>query len=177
MIRVKYLKTIFLSFIIIFLCTQSRSEVKIAFIEMDTLMNQSLAGKSLVEQLNKIDSNNKKYFSKQEEKLKLEKDKISSQKNVLSKEEYEKKVKTLNDEYLEFQNEVKKKIDSTKSKRDKGLKKILDELNKLLAEYSKKNNLTFIIDQKNIIIGRTDLNITSEILKLIDSKLKKVSLN
>ena len=32
-------------------------------------------------------------------------------------------------------------------------------------EYSKKNELTFIIDQKNIIIGKSDLNITKEILK------------
>jgi len=37
--------------------------------------------------------------------------------------------------------------------------------------------LTFIIDQKNIIIGKTDLNITNEILKLLDQKLKKVKIN
>ena len=54
---------------------------------------------------------------------------------------------------------------------------ILSELNVLLSNYSNENELTFIIDQKNIIIGRTDLNVTSEILKLIDLKLKKVSLN
>ena len=88
MINIKYLKTIILTFFVIFLCTQSKSEIKIAFIEMDKIMNQSLAGKSLVKQLNKIDKNNKNNFLKKEEKLKLEKDKITSQKNVLSKEEY-----------------------------------------------------------------------------------------
>ena len=69
------------------------------------------------------------------------------------------------------------KLELTKSKRDKALKQILSELNVLLSKYSNENKLTFIIDQKNIIIGRTDLNVTSEILKLIDLKLKKVSLN
>jgi outer membrane protein len=177
MINVKYLKTIILTFLVIFLCTQSKSEIKIAFIEMDTIMNQSLAGKSLVEQLNKIDKNNKKNFLNKEEKLKLEKEKISSQKNILSKEEYEKKVLALNNEYSKYQKDVKKILASTKSKRDNGLKKILNELNILLSEYSQKNELTFIIDQKNIIIGKSDLNITSEILKLINSKIKKVSLN
>ena len=35
----------------------------------------------------------------------------------------------------------------------------------------------FVDDQKNIIIGKTDLNITNEILKLLDQKLKKVKIN
>ena len=57
------------------------------------------------------------------------------------------------------------------------MQKILSELKILLSDYSNENNLTFIIDQKNIIIGKSDLNITSQILKLLDKKLKKVSLN
>jgi len=50
-------------------------------------------------------------------------------------------------------------------------------LNIILSEYSKKNELTFIIDQKNIIIGKTDLNITNKILKLLDQRLTKVKIN
>ena len=95
----------------------------------------------------------------------------------MSKEEYDKKVLILNEDFKKYQDEVRDKLKLTKSKRDKALKKILSELNVLLSNYSNENELTFIIDQKNIIIGRTDLNVTSEILKLIDLKLKKVSLN
>ena len=64
-----------------------------------------------------------------------------------------------------------------KSLRDNGLQKIMNELNIILSEYSKKNELTFIIDQKNIIIGKTDLNITNKILKLLDQRLTKVKIN
>jgi len=55
------------------------------------------------------------------------------------------------------------------------MKKILDELNIVLSEYSKKNELTFIIDQKNIIMGKADLNITNEIIKLLNLKIKKLN--
>ena len=58
-----------------------------------------------------------------------------------------------------------KRKSTYKPKRNTGMKKILDELNIVLSEYSKKNELTFIIDQKNIIIGNGDLNITNEIIK------------
>ena len=56
------------------------------------------------------------------------------------------------------------------------MKKILGEINLILSKYSEENQLTFIIDQKNIIIGQTNLNVTDEILKKLNSKLKKISL-
>ena len=177
MINIQYFKTVILTVFVLLIFTQSKSAVKIAIIDTEVIMKESLAGKSLIKQLSKIDDSNKKYFLKYEKKLKLEKEKISSQINILSKEEYDKKVLILNEDFKKYQDEVRDKLKLTKSKRDKALKKILSELNVLLSNYSNENELTFIIDQKNIIIGRTDLNVTSEILKLIDLKLKKVSLN
>ena len=177
MINIQYFKTVILTVFVLLIFTQSKSAVKIAIIDTEVIMKESLAGKSLIKQLSKIDDSNKKYFLEYEKRLKLEKKKISSQINILSKEEYDKKVLILNEDFKKYQNEVRDKLELTKSKRDKALKKILSELNVLLSNYSNENELTFIIDQKNIIIGRTDLNVTSEILKLIDLKLKKVSLN
>ena len=177
MINIQYFKIIILTVFVLLIFTQSKSAVKIAIIDTEVIMKESLAGKSLIKQISKIDDSNKKYFLEYEKRLKLEKKKISSQINILSKEEYDKKVLILNDDFKKYQNEVRDKLELTKSKRDKALKQILIELNVLLSNYSNENELTFIIDQKNIIIGRTDLNVTSEILKLIDLKLKKVSLN
>mgnify|MGYP000270888078 CR=1 FL=1 len=99
------------------------------------------------------------------------------EKNILSDDEYNNKVNALNKKFESFQSDARAKVQKMKSLRDNGLQKIMNELNIILSEYSKKNELTFIIDQKNIIIGKTDLNITNEILKLLDQKLKKVKIN
>ena len=72
---------------------------------------------------------------------------------------------------------VIKKFVHYKKKRDKGMNKILSELKIVLSEYSDQNKLTFIIDQKNIIIGRSDLNVTQEVLKKLNNKIKKITLN
>ena len=153
------------------------SPIKVAFVEMDTLMRESLVGKSLMIQINKMEKKNQKYFNDYKKKLATEKNKINSQKTILSEEEYNKKIISLNKDYKNFQNDGKNKITLLQSKRNKAMQKILSELKILLSDYSNENNLTFIIDQKNIIIGKSDLNITSQILKLLDKKLKKVSLN
>tara|TARA_B100000579_G_scaffold433893_1_gene453561 strand:- start:438 stop:611 length:174 start_codon:yes stop_codon:yes gene_type:complete len=54
---------------------------------------------------------------------------------------------------------------------------ILKTLSPILTEYSKNNNISLIMDKKNIIIGKTELNITKEILILLDEKIKKIKLN
>lgn len=171
------IKLTLIIFFFILLSSVSKSEVKIAFVEMDRVLKNSSVGKSMIQQLGKLDEDNKIYFDETNTKLSLKKKKINSQKNILSEEEYKKKVITLNNEFENFKKKGKKKIEILKTKRNTGMDKILNELNSLLAEYSNKNELTLIIDQKNIIIGRADLNITDEIIKLLDLKITKIKLN
>ena len=57
------------------------------------------------------------------------------------------------------------------------MEKIIKSLSPILAEYSKENNISIIMDKKNIIIGKTELNITKKILDLLDNKIKKIKLN
>ena len=176
MSNIKFIKAILTTIFVILVFTQSKYEVKIAFVEMDTIMEESLAGKSLIKQLTNINNDNKKYFDEYKKKLDLKKNKINSQKNILSKDEYEKKVLALNSDFESFKKEGRNKINFIESKRDEAMKKILSELKIILSEYSDKHKLTFIIDQKNIIIGMSDLNVTKEILELLNLKLKKSSL-
>tara|TARA_B100000787_G_scaffold154370_1_gene129179 strand:+ start:65 stop:598 length:534 start_codon:yes stop_codon:yes gene_type:complete len=175
--NIKHIKLIFITFFFIFLSSISKSEIKIAFVEMDKVIKESSSGKSMIQQLAKLDDDNKKYFEETKKKLSLEKKKITSQKNILSEDEFNSKVVLLNKEFENFKNNGKMKIELLKTKRNIGMKKILDELNILLSEYSEKNELTFIIDQNNIIMGKADLNITNEIIKLLNLKLKKITLN
>ena len=56
-------------------------------------------------------------------------------------------------------------------------KQILKDLSPILAEFSKENNISIIIDKKNIIVGKTELNITEKILNVLDRKIKKIKLN
>ena len=174
---IKNIRIIFFLVLLVSFSSQSKSEIKVAFIEMNNLINQSAAGKSLIKQLSKIDQNNQKDFKDRKDKLNNEKNDLLKKKNILSKEEYEKKTIDLNTKFKSFQKDVQIEIDLLQSKRNTGMKKILDELNSLLSEYSNKNQLTFIIDQKNIIIGKTDLNITKEILELLNKKITKINVN
>ena len=70
----------------------------------------------------------------------------------------------------------KKKNNDLKNLRDNAAKKILDILNLILSEYSAKNSISLIIDKKNIIIGKSELDVTNQIMDLLNKKIKKVEL-
>ena len=62
MINIQYFKTVILTVFVLLIFTQSKSAVKIAIIDTEVIMKESLAGKSLIKQISKVDDSNKKYF-------------------------------------------------------------------------------------------------------------------
>ena len=74
--NINHIKLIFIIIFFIFLSSISRSEIKIAIVEMDKVIKESSSGKSMIQQLAKLDEDNKKYFKETKKKLSLEKKKL-----------------------------------------------------------------------------------------------------
>ena len=106
-------------FFIIFLSIISTALANnlIAYIDMDQIMNTSNVGKKAVSNLE--DNHKKKIqnFKKIEENLKKKERDIISQKNILSNEEYEKKINKLRIDVRDYRNERKKSLDILTKKR------------------------------------------------------------
>ena len=172
---VKFFVIILITFC--FSITKANESLDIVYINMEKVMNESLAGKSLIEQLEKIHQSNIKELKKTEDSIKSEENKIMSQKNILSEEEFNKKINTLKEKIHNYKKYRKTKIDSvTKIKAD-ATNKFFEKLNPILADFSKKNNISIILRRKDIVIAKTDLDITEQIIALIDSNIKKIDLN
>jgi len=144
---------------------------------MNKIMLQSKAGKSITVQLEKLHKNNIDTFKKKEEELKNKETSIVSQKNVLSNEEFEKKINSLREEANEYRIKRRDSIDSLTKKRVDAQNKLINVINPILADYSKKKSISMIIQKKNIIIGKSELEITGDILKILDESLKTIDLN
>ena len=102
------MKLIYNFIIVIFLLlnfTLLSAEDKIVYIDLDTVMNQSIAGKEQIELIENKRAEISKNFELKAKELKDEEIQIISQKNLLKKEDYEKKV-----------NDFKNKIDNFKTK-------------------------------------------------------------
>ena len=174
----KYLVRFFVIILITICTTTSKSEnLSIVFIDMDKVMNETVAGKSIVEQLEKIHKINIAEFKKIEDKLKSEETIILSKKNILSNDEYIKEINLLKKKINDYKEKRKQKIDLVAKKKSEVTLKLLKELNPILADYSKKNNISIIMRKKDLVIAKSHLDITNEIIDLVNSKVKKIKLN
>ena len=137
-------------------------------------MSNSIAGKSITSQLENNHKKNISKFKNIEEELKKEEAEIISQKNVITKEEFEKKIIDLRDKANKFRKERNDNINNLNNQRLEATSKMITLVRPILSEFSDKNSISLIIDKKNIIIGKTKLDITDDILKIVDEEIGKI---
>ena len=94
----------------------------------------------------------------------------------MEKSEYEKKVLSFKQEVQDHNVKKSNLIKELNTKRLNATTKLLDNLNPILSDYSNEQSISLVIQKKNIIIGKTELDITEEILKLLNKKVKKINI-
>ena len=155
----------------------AHSEAKIAYIDMEFIFNNSIAGKKLTETLNKININNQQFFDKKEKELKNKELKIISQRNVLEKSQIEEQLKKLQNEANIYRNEKVKKINEFNEKKIKASEYLFKSIEPILIDYSNKNSISIFLQKKNIVIGKSELNKTNEILKIVNQQIIEIKFN
>ena len=170
------MKKIFFTIFFLFFSTNILAEDKIVYLDVNKLLNESEAGKYLNSELNKINNSNIEEFKKIENTIKSEEEKILKQKNILKTEEFNSKVNELREKYKSYQELKNDKNEEINKIRNNAGNKILKIVNEILSEYSSDKKISLIIEKKNIVIGKTELDVTNEILELLNKKIKKVEI-
>ena len=139
---------------------------------MDSLLEKTNFGKKIINELNLINDKNLNLLKEIEDKIKSDKININKQKNILSDEQLNEKLNELNKEIQKFQSEKNKLVNKfnfeKKKKLDDFFKQIIPEIEKYINE----KQIDLVIDKKNIFIANRKKNITEDIVKIIDEKIK-----
>ena len=170
------IKKFYLIFFLILTHANAYSSEKIITIDLDYLIKNSKAGIYIQDQLKNENDNRVKNFEKQNTVfINKEKDLITK-KNVISEKDFENEVNILKKEIRDFNNNNKKIIQEINQKKSEAFSKLIKEVNKILIEYSKKNEVLMILDKKNLLLSKNDIDVTQEILDQLNNKLTKISI-
>ena len=146
------------------------------YIDFTKVLNESKAGKQAQDFLkSKFESESKKH-AEEEKKLRKEEKDIISKKKLITNEEYQKKVEELRKKVSQLQKNKQNSLKNIAKLRGKARTELLKNLNPLMKEYMEKNNIRIVLDKKSILLGDIKLDITEEIIKLLDKKLKSIKL-
>ena len=167
----KFFLPLFLFFFII--SNIAISEQKIVFVDMDKLVSVSKPGSSIFNQLKGINEKNLNFLKKEEKKFQEKEKKLISQKNIISETDFKNKVDELKSEINNYNQNRKKMIEKFNKLKVENTNKLLKLINPILEKYSIENEISIILQKKDLIIGKTELDITDEIISVINNEIKE----
>ena len=163
----------YIFFFYLILLTFANSEQKIAYIDMKEILNNSSAGINITKEIEKkIKSENKKYSSIEEQLKKEEKD-LSQKKNILSKEEFNKKLSSLKKKVEKYNKDKNNSLNDLNQLKIEKTSSLISKINPIIANYATDKNISIIIRKDSMIMGKTELDISGDIIKLINKNIKK----
>ena len=166
------IKKFILSFICIFFFSLANANEKIAFIDIDFLLAQSKAGKSVLSNLDKLNKKNISDLKSQEQKLIKEREELDKLKNISSQEDMSIKIQAFQKKIEQFNKEKVELSSKFNNKRDEETLALIKKINPIISEYMEKNQITLIFDKKNVYIAKSELDITKPVLEMVNSNIK-----
>ena len=149
------------------------AEVNIVFVDLNKIMTASKPGSSILKQLNKKNNQLLDNFKKDQKKLKDDEVKLIAQKNIISKEEFQSKIDKLKIEINIYNQNRKNIIKEFNVLKAETTDKFMKMMNSIFVEYSSEKSIAMIFDKKNMIIGQSELDITNEIIKIVNTEIKE----
>ena len=123
-----------------------------------------------------VDTKNQKFFTNEENKLKEGERDLLKKKNIITKEEYQKKTDELRKKVIDYHSKRKLSLEKIARQRAEAKVELLKSLDPIIEKYINENNISIVLDKKNIIIGKDNLDITNIITERLNKKLPSLSL-
>ena len=168
-----FYKTIVFIFVIFFsYFSNVYSENQIVYINLDNLVSNTKAGKIIIDNLKKSKTAALSKFEKKGKELKKIEEEINKQKNILSQEDLKIKISNLRKDISIYNKDREKVINDFNKKKIDEFSKFFKKITPIIESYVKEKNINFVLDKKNIFLANKEKDITDEIIKIIDTKIK-----
>ena len=143
---------------------------------MKYVLNESKAGKGAQDFLKKSFDDNQKKFSDLEKSLKKEENDLLEKKTILSKEEYTKKSDSLRKKVIDYQSQRRTSIDKLATQRAEARKILMEQIKPIVDAYINENEISLVIDKKNMIGGLNKYDITNLIVDKLNKEFPSINL-
>ena len=172
----KYLVKFIVVTFFLLINTNTFAEQKIVVLDLKFVLNNSKAGKGAQDFLKKSFNDNAKKFSDMEEKLKNEEIDLLGKKTILTKEEYSRKSDTLRKKVIDYQSQRRMSLDKIATQRAEARETLIKKINPILETYISENNISLVIDKRNILEVNPDNDITTVIVEKLNKELPSLNL-
>jgi Skp family chaperone for outer membrane proteins len=147
----------------------------VAIVDMQVILQQSEAAKSIQKQLESQRKSFQAEISKQEDSLRNAEQELRRQRTSASQQQFEQQQRQFEQRVAE----VQRKTQDRKRTLDQALNDSLEILRKnvmeVVAQISQERQITLVLARQQVIMGEKSLDITDEVMQRLNQKLKSVT--
>ena len=147
---------------------------KIVYLNVNYVFSNSVPGKNANKSFDKKIKTLESDVNNFKKNINDEKDKLIKKKNILSEDIFNKEFANIENKIKEFNKNIAIRNKEIVNLRKKVRLNFAKELKKILNDYSTQNSIQMILKQEDILIGSKNLDISNDILKIIDSNKIKL---
>ncbi len=150
------------------------STTKTAVVNIQMIMRDATAAKSVREQLEAKQKAYQAEISKKEEALQKEDQELGKQRATLAKDVFEAKVKALREKATTTQKEVASKKATLDSAFEGALGQIQKAVSDIITDLSKEKGFVVALPSSQILYADPSMDISQEVLTKLNAKLPKI---
>ena len=155
----------------------SLAETKIAIVDIQKIMRESTAAKSVRSQLETKQKGYQSEIKKKEEAMQKEEKSLAGQRATLSPDAFEKKVLAFRKKATDTQKDVQKKKAALDGGFEKALNNIQKVVNEIITDLAKSKGFNVAIPSGQLLYAEPSMDITNDVPTQLNKKLPKVTVN
>ena len=167
---------IFLLFFFFISSNNILADNNISFIDVDYIYSNSIIGKKITSKLNEESNKIKEEINNYQKEMEEEKVKLLNQKKIISEEDFKNKTMDLEKKIKEYNTIISKKNKAFVKFKNETKTLFYKKLMGIVEKYAEDNSIKLILKKENIIIGMNNLDISNNILKLLNEKINDITL-
>ena len=154
-----------------------KDSVKIAVIDMQKILNESVAYQGVVEQFENIRRKHRNKMTKLEDEIRDSENNLFKQKNIISKESYAEKVQELSKRINEIKAQKNNDVKRFEVSFEKATNKIQKALIDVLSSMASNMNLDLVMAKSQVLLVGNNIDLTDIAVKELNKVLPKVKLD
>jgi Skp family chaperone for outer membrane proteins len=154
-----------------------KDSVKIAVIDMQKILNESVAYQGVVEQFENIRRKHRNKMTKLEDEIRDSENNLFKQKNIISKESYAEKVQELSKRINEIKAQKNNDVKRFEVSFEKATNKIQKALIDVLSSIASNMNLDLVMAKSQVLLVGNNIDLTDIAVKELNKVLPKVKLD
>jgi Skp family chaperone for outer membrane proteins len=154
--------------------TSEMRSPSIAVIDMQRIMQESTAVRSIQRQIDQKRSQYQEELSRKEQELREADEELDRQRAILSSEAFQQKRQELEQQVGVIQREVQSQRQRLDQEYTRAMREVEKVLIEIINDISESRDLDVVLNKATIVLARTELEITGPALERLNAQLESV---